>query len=442
MKNRKELEIKTTALLKKYNSNKDIYNNMIKELKNKMTFNKFSDIYDGRLPTKFLSDIDLYLISNTLYTSLDKFKIESSNVLEEINPSSYFTEIEINQGENIFIKETESKEYLTIPNVKQVEDGIFISYKVSAQFIAKSFNDGFSLYNPATQRAGEKMNVYGEEVIVPKIFDESVKGISEEVKENRYLPTLLTWNIIPHEKEEAYKYNPKTEELTIKKSNIVDGQNRTIGILKAILQNPNTDCFFYLQFYVNDILKSQRFIVQESKHHPVDLETIEFMTPNKYMDIAKDINGYGSEEINMMFNKIEKTEKETLILNKYTTFEVLSTSIEDCFKNELKIPRDNIKIREFLVEFFNEFLGINYNYLQNIEKTREETVLLDTNMFSGYVYMASKLYNTDEWRKKLESICNNIDWNKSDEWNGLKYWGESTPSVRKRLYNYFDKIIN
>lgn len=445
MRNRKELELKVSALLKRYNGNEDLYEYIKNSLKDKMPFNKFSDIYDGRIPTKFLSDIDLYLITNALYNGLKKIRIDNSTIIKEINPVDYFTEIEINQGENTFIEEKDMKNYLIIPNVKQVDDDIFICSKASLQFIAKAFNDGFTLYNPDTQRGGKKKNVYGEELIVPTVFDDSVDGISEELKKGTYIPTMLTWNILKNGYED-FDYDPIKQQIIFRKNklsqiNIVDGQNRTLGIVKAITDNPNLEGFFYIQIHVFDVSKARRFIVQESKHHPIDIETIELFKPNKFMDIAKDINEYGSNEINMMFNKVEKTELEAISLNKYTTFEVLSSSIEDCFEDKLKTPRDNNKIKKYLIDFFNEFLGINYNYLQDIEKTRQETVLLDINMFAGYVYIASRLYKVDNWREKLESICNDINWGRDKEWKELRHFADLTLSTRKRIYEYFDKYI-
>ncbi|BDR74303.1 hypothetical protein K144316041_p21420 (plasmid) [Clostridium tetani] len=445
MKNRKELENKISALLKKYNGNENIYKSAKNDLKNKMTFNKFSDIFDGRLPTKFLNNIDLYLITNSLYKNLKKIRLDNKEIIKEINPLDYFTEIEINQGENTFIQEKNIKDYLTIPNVKQVADDIFICSKASLQFIAKAFNDGFTLYNPDTQRGGEKKSVYGEEVVVPTVFDESIDGIAKELKRGTYIPTMITWNILKNGYED-FKYDPIKQEIIFKKNklsqiNIVDGQNRTLGVVKAMADNPNLEGFFYIQIHVFDVSKARKFIVQESKHHPVDLETIELFKPNRFMDITKYLNEYGSEEINMMFNKIEKTEDEVIELKKYTIFEVLSSSIEDCFKDKLETPRDNNKVKKYLVDFFNEFLGINYNYLQNVEKTRQESVILDINMFAGYIYIASKLYGIDNWKDKLEVMCLDINWGKSTEWKDLRYWAELTFSTRERIYQYFDKYI-
>lgn len=445
MKNRKELENRVSALLKKYNGNEKIYKDIKNDLKNKIPFNKFSDIFDGRLPTKFLNNIDLYLITNSLYKNLKKIRLDNKEIIKEINPLNYFTEIEINQGENTFIQEKNIKDYLTIPNVKQVADDIFICSKATLQFIAKAFNDGFTLYNPDTQRGGEKKSVYGEEVVVPTVFDESIDGIAKELKRGTYIPTMITWNILKNGYED-FKYDPIKQEIIFKKNklsqiNIVDGQNRTLGVVKAIADNPNLEGFFYIQIHVFDVSKARRFIVQESKHHPVDLETIELFKPNKFMYITKYLNEYGSEEINMMFNKIEKTEDEVISLNKYTTFEVLSSSIEDCFKDKLKTPRDNNKVKKYLADFFNEFLSISYKHLQNVEKTRQESVILDINIFAGYIYIASKLYEIDNWKDKLEAICLDINWGKSTEWKDLRYWAELTFSTRERIYKYFDKYI-
>jgi hypothetical protein len=190
-----------------------------------------------------------------------------------------------------------------------------------------------------------------------------------------------------------------------------------------------------------DEVKAWNLIIQEDKAHKISEERKRTADPkDDDVKIAKEINTFGTNKSNALFNKIGEDDKDVLLTNKYTTTFILSEAIKYHFSYDN--AREMRIIKEYLINFFNELFGILQEKYETIED-KEHYVYTDLRIFIGYITLAKKFYNRDTWEKELEALINSIDFSRDNsEWESLYLNNKKLITLKdiKRIEQYFDQL--
>lgn len=440
-KDRMKLEEILTALFITYNSNKNVYENMKNELKNKILPGKLSDIFDLRIQMRFISSQELCLITKAFYNQIKD---------ERISPEEWFTEQEIQQVERTYLERgsNEQVKSLVLHNVDQIKCNQWVSSHESFKNISEYFNKGLITYNQNIQREGIKKVIAGQQIVLPKIIPTVVEDISRKMKEGSFTSNMITLNILSSNSGNIL-YDKQSRTLTVIKDDttevsIIDGSHRCFSIIKIMSELPEFEDYMVINILNYDVKKAQGYIYQEAQHTEIDPELLKtFNSEDRYMEVANEINSYGSKTNNMLFNRLGKTNEDVQKFDKYCLMSTFAIAIEDNFKEDAANPRNRRKLVTYLIEFFNELISIYYDDFINTQEAKKSKVILENNIFIGYVYIAKKLYNKENWHDELEKSLKFIDWNKNNKvWDEIRLFnGNLSKPTRKSIYNFFQNLL-
>lgn len=439
-KEREKLEESLTSLIMQYNANEEVYDYIVDKLKDKMNEGDVAKIWGTNRPLRFVTDMELLLFSQAMH---EKTKDE------RINPKNIFSENDLKESLHVYKEKKLSQQTLTFKNVTQINDEIWDVPFVSCRELIKGFDNGIINYNLKAQREAKKKEVLGQEILVPKIFDDKIREIAEELVNDTYIPVDSTIINILKTGAEKIDYNRDTKELTLHKvelstNDLIDGGNRTEASRLALSINPNLPdtIGFGLKVTNFTLAKSQKCIKQINKQTPISKERVKSFEPTKYMKIAKELNKMEDEETNILYKRLGDSINDLKVFNKISTIQILADGIENSFKDILteksKVYTD---ILDYLFEFFNVYLGNFYEFIEDAEKARENTVLLDMNMFLVHTQVARELYHLFDkkriWRQKVKEVVDYIDFSKSNnDWEKLKTTGSLSEKNKILLLDY------
>ncbi|MFC0903724.1 hypothetical protein ACFHWD_03350 [Clostridium sp. MT-14] len=459
---RQPFEEKLSALIKKFNADTEIKEKIINELENKISRGDIARIWSGNLQLIRLNDLELLLFSDAFYKALN-----GSKLAEEINPHNIFTDNEFNEALHISLPQETKKNFMTFNNVIRVyQEKIGWIYHipiVTPEQIVEMSNNRITNYNFKAQRGAIKKKIFGVEVKIPQIFPEKVDTIAENIVSGKYFPVdTIVINVLKNGCEKLV-FTPTLNEnignLTLYKvegssNDEIDGANRIQAINKAYTmakeQGKTLDIRFKMDIINVDLLTSNDCIIQIDSQTPIGNERREFLDTSKFTKIAKDINIYENEETNILYQRIAEDTKDYNLFNKISTIQVFSEGLEDHYNKLLKQNNPSLytNILDYIVDFFNQFLGNYFDYVQNIIDTRKKTVFFDINMFYLYIDISKRLfslYQQDEkdWRKKVKEIANFFDFDKKNkEWKDIRTTGRLTPTAKNIFKEYCDKKMN
>lgn len=438
LKNENLLIDNLTALIKKYGRKSDFYDKVEQKLTDKMYPSKIVDIFYGDISIKTISDEEKYLIAQAMYEVLQ---------IKDIDPELYFEPMEKHMAQMIFTNvKFDIQNYIVLPNVDMVGENEFVCSSLSFQEIKKSYDMGLVYVNPETQRESETKIVLGEVIKQPKIYDDSVEEIFNKISNKKFFSNTLTWNILKTGGEQ-FEYNAKDRTLTIWRSetsviNLIDGQHRTLGLIKALTKQPNLKGFFTIKIFNLTARGAQEYIAQENKGHKISEDRIKAFESNKFMSIARDVNSYENEEINSLYNKIAEQKDDLIISNKYTLLSTFAEGVEKYYSDDLRLPKDLSKVKRWLVDFFNELTGEMCELFEDVNTSRKNTFAFEALIWISYMYISRKLYNVDNWESKLSQIIKNINFDRGNEdWKEIKPSANLTNANIKRIEKYIDRKI-
>lgn len=374
----------------------------------------------------------LLLFTKYLYQATDK---------TTLNPENYFTELEMQEAKNYkreIIKNI-TKEVI-LEDAIQVGSDQWVTV-LSAQQLSQLYSAGRIYYNPLTQR-GMRATKSGDTIIQKiDIRDSAVKEISKKMLNNSYISNTITLNILKDGNDE-YDYNEKTNKLSIGENaeiDVVDGFHRSYAILRALSVNHDLNLSMEIRIVNWDIEKARRFIYQEDLRTPIRKDYKTSLDETDFNNIiVKELNEKSKNELQFKI----ATDMNLIKYNQaYTLFETMSQAIDICF--ETKSQREANKTSEYLIEFFNEVIGIMKDKFDNLAKSKEVNASVQPNTFIGYIGLAAELQDRENWKTRLEDILNNVDFDLNNEvWKELEI---TTTRLGKRGYNkiikYFKEMI-
>ena len=444
-------------IFKDYNSNRMIYNGMLKGIKNRMPLGKFAQFYSQ-------IDTDIKVNNEELYWMGKIFKIEFDKIEEDLKDSyvksfkieDYFTAKEIEKAEGYtFEHEKLENNTLVIDNVIKVNSDEFICYDISYKDISNAFNNGVTTYNFETQRSPmpEYSRVLNEMVYKPRVYAKTVGEIYKAMKNKEFIPNMITWNILKTGTEQ-FTYDEDKRQLTLKTGegsqiNCIDGYHRTLAIDKLIMEKPKFQGHMQVKIFNFNVDKARKFIKQEAKGNKISSRRLGQLETNKYIKMVEQINNFEDSKTNLLYHKIANQRKDMYEPEvKYIYKKTLANAIKDSYEDIIEEDFAEIdKVRSWLIEFVNEIITIKYDYFSNIENSIENSVSGYNNMWTFYVEWSKLLYRNTNWKSELKRLMSGMDWSSDNKiWNMMSiHSSRENVKVSSRIREYskifYDKII-
>jgi len=427
-KDREALEKVLNDLFDEYSANKEVVNKIKQDLGvHGINVGTTIGILNKTLPIETQSQIVLCLITKSLFNATEESKI---------NPEHYFTEIEIEEA-NKFKREFESqKDYVDIEDIRQVDEDQWITTMTYKQ-ISDLYATGKVRYNKETQR-NTIFKEYGDKIIESiNINKTSVKEIKELMLQGLFIPNTITFNILATGKEK-FEIDNRNKSIRIYDNlDIIDGFHRSLAIIEAIAENPEVEQNIVVMVTNFNLEKCHSFIVQEDKKNKIDKRYIQTLNvENLENKIVKLMNENTGELRGKITSNIIVYRNQAYVLS-----DVLSDAIKNNF--EIKSMRDVNNIAKYLIEGFNEIIGIFIDDFQNLETSRKNNVKTLSSTFVGYITLLAELRETNNWKSKLEETLNRIDFSNGNPiWEQLNIYDSNlSKSNLKKIIKYFKENL-
>ena len=457
--NVKELNNELILFCKKYNRNEKLIDFIVGYCKNRVAVGKILDIFNKNISTE-LDYIECYWIikaikeyyktQNTQVKEIDKIKLTDS--LHFYKAESVFTETEIQNAEAFYTKKQKTNTVI-IQNVNQVSENLFSSFKVSFQTIAEMFNAGIINYNFESQREAKVVDVgLGELLRRPTLYKDHVEDIKYNMKQGTFFANHVVFNILDNG-EQLFEYNEKRKTLKFTKTamsqmNILDGYHRCSAITELVNQNPQIEGFIQLNIFMLNIEEAQSYINQEAKASPISDTKKESLKKTVENEIVKNINSFGSEETNKMYNKITSNIDEIKKFHtKFANAVDLSKTIEEVFDKELiKKFKHKRQVTNDLVNLFNYWIDLHekdFDLMYNNKNYKLKNFRTTSNMFSALIYVYSKYFNAnvrDKIYDDLEEINDSLN-NITEEENKI-FSRILSKSNKSSMYKVLNKYVD
>lgn len=428
---REQLEDRLKLIIDEYATDRHVHDEIVTNMENKNVPPGETKAILTQSPLYPLETMDIGLI----YTLTKYFYIATGRGI--LNPENYFYENEITEGDKW--KRPKLKdivEDLKLTNFLQVMPDQWIGV-LSSQQLGRLYNNGRILYRPETQR-GLRV-IKNEDSILYRIDYnvDAINNIADLILKGEFIPNTITLNVL-QDGDDVVLYDLSETTLKIGETseiNVVDGFHRSYGLLKALAINPNLELNWEIRLVNWDVDKAKRFIYQEDYKTPLRKEYKESINQAKLENIvAKNLNEAPQNEMQFKI----ATDANAIAHNRaYVMFNTMAEAVRNNF--EIKSQRDVRKITEYLVEFFNELVGLHIDEFNNPAKSQNKSFITVPNMFIGYITLAGKLYNTKNWQATLEEIMTSIDFTRNNPlWEQINITKSNlTRKENKILTDYF-----
>lgn len=444
LQNREKLELLLNIIIQKYNNDKEKADKIVDIMtQHGISPGEASKLTEGQILLQSIQNKNiLYIYTDALYRATDDNRIK---------PEDWFTELEIQDGEQYTVPEEDKIDEIVLHNVVLNGNRHLVCLQVSGAEFLKWMRQRLLTYNTQTQRPTVKSIIFDEFTESPDIRPHKVNQITKAIVNNEYTTDDITLNIRKTGFEKI-DYDDKTLTLRIPicKENyidIVDGCHRIMGSNKALTIKPDLEIYWTLHILNYDIKEARRFVDQKSKATPIKREGKSlYDMSNTNMIIAQDIASFENSTTNVMYNKIGEDVRETQYRDKYTTYDAAAKAIAYNFRYHKNEARDIQKVKENIVRGLNEILGYLKDTQGNLEKKKDKYVYLESNMFIGYIALLSTVWNSKtktfikDWDITVQTVLDSIDFSRNNElWKNLSlYNNEKLNSITiKDISEYF-----
>jgi len=396
-KERYELERELYYLIEKYNKNKDIRGKIVELLSERVIEGNVIGILNNNIPLGTLKAKLLYHFTDAVYMTTEE---------ECVNPDNYFLDSEkaesVDYYENL---EKVDKYPIIFKDAEEMNDNHY-HVKLTVQEIADLYNRMVIIYNPETQRKMHQIERNGlifEEI---KPNPKSYKEISEELLNGTFIANdNLSLNLLVDGTDE-WRYNDKNKMLKIisGKLNIVDGYNRSVGILTALEINPNLKYKFGVNITRYNEKKAKKLIYQSFKRNDMsEDDKAEMNTDSLENMIIKSINDNSDMKGKIVSDKILIDTGRALVENK-----IITKAIQSNFKYSGRAEADIIA--DWLNKCFDYLIYLKPDvFRDNIKKFQDNSIMNKQNMFIGYIAIFAKFQGDSNWRDKLKNKIDEIE---------------------------------
>jgi hypothetical protein len=233
-------------------------------------------------------------------------------------------------------------------------------------------------------------------VVIPYYNQKSIDEIKEVMLKNEFVSNMISFNVTP-------KYNYKLEydserktltiDTSIFKISVTDGWHRVSAVLSAVESNKNLEGELLLKITNTTVEGAQKWIRQQSKFNPQDVEYMEKFNPDNTITMfINEINSMGTSKTNPLYRRID-TEVNTP--NTWIDFEMFKEGLEWAGFNEDIIKMENDSdirmLKRFIVEFFDNLYKVAEENGINIEESK---VFNDPTFIMGLLITCHKYSNS------------------------------------------------
>lgn len=389
--NRELLEKKLNILINEHGEDRKVVQEILQYYKNKnISSRAINEMLKLRIHLGTVRDLDLGLFTQAMYQATKN---------ESINPTVFFTDLEIKNISDYAIEKEETNIYpIVFENVSSLNEDQWVTY-LTAQRVAELYNNHAITYNPESQRAFKtKENYYGKIVEQIDINAKSVKAIEKEILDNKFITNFITFNILQNGQDNI-EYDLKNDRLIIHDGeiDILDGFHRSMGILNAV--NTNKDINFRIGVILTnfDIQKARRFIVQEDKKNPINKEHIKNIDVD---NMANKVVNRLNQDGNFLLGGEITTDKKLITANKKKiNGRILADTIQGTFKPESS--KDLVKHTNLIKD------RLNYIIEQKLELLDE--CVEDQYIWMFYVILIYMSTKKDNWQEYINNNLNKYE---------------------------------
>ncbi|WP_137743352.1 DNA sulfur modification protein DndB [Robertmurraya siralis] len=446
MKNKEKLVEHLIDNIQKIKRDKSVISDIKLELANKY------DILAGDVqewinkPEDKLNDLDI----RELYLFAEQIYLKTGNV-KDLSLELYFTDIEKDMA-----RKYEASLYserlsfpITLSDARVIEDGVF-AVLMDIKTINELVNNQLLIYDYEIQR--EAVLVKGKDGSIrkkPKIVKKNVDEITEHLLKGTLSKTAppLIWNALPRSGktgDELY-FDPAKQELTILEGTelaIGDGFHRINGIKNALMKNTSIER--KLLVYISNMSKKlfRAEMAQLAKATPISTVRVQEWESKRYSDSIVQQLKLESD----LKDRISQTNRIKTIANELVSYNILADTIDEEF--DISNRAESYDVGDFLVEYFNVLVGAySEDFLDNPSESRKISLLVDNNMFVGYVTLAARLYKKGIKPREVRKIIRQIDFSRTNPlWRQIGIINSEgkierdTVKIRKNIKKYFKEI--
>ncbi|MGG2091306.1 DNA sulfur modification protein DndB [Bacillus sp. S13(2024)] len=360
-----------------------------------------------------------------------------------IDPTLYFTKREIKEIKTNF--EGYSSDTIEFPytfeDVTKVDDDDYF-LKIQGIDIKKIYH--LLQYNPDTQREARQIKKGDEIVPVPKIYQKNVDEMIELIKKGEIIASMLTLNarLGSSDEGEELVYDEAKRTLTVTRGtllDVLDGFHRISAINSALRQEPTLNPTFKMTILNYDKTRAQKYFAQMNTFSVISTSHLKKMSESRQADfIAKQLQ-YNTE----LRNKVAASDMVPAKSNLLVTFGVLSDAIDDVFKVEDKPTA--IKVSRYLGEFINKlFFAFPDEFMGDIAKIREQSLINANSMFYGYILLAKRMQEENISVDNVEKVLKDIDFSRTNSlWRKIKLIDKNnniTTKPKNTIYKFFNEL--
>lgn len=444
---RKELESHLIINIQKIKRQKKIINDVKFELAEKYGILAGDvQVWINKADEK-LSELDI----RELYLFTEQIYLKTGNV-QELSPDLYFTDVEKDLARK-YEASLYTNEKLTFPitlsDARVIEDGVF-AVLMDIKLINDLVEQQLLIYDYEIQR--EAVLVKGKDGSVrkkPKLVRKNVEEISQHLINGTLSKTAppLIWNALPRSSSTGNEltFDPVRQELTIHDDTelaIGDGFHRINGIKNALLKDNtiNRKLMVYISNMSKKLFRAE--MAQLAKATPISTVRVQEWESKRYSDTIVQQLKLESD----LKDRISQTNRIKTIADELVSYNVLTDTIDEQFN--ISNRAEAYDVGDFLVEYFNMLLGsYSEDFLNNPNKSKENSIIAENNMFVGYVVLARRMFEKGIKPRDVKKIINKIDFSRKNSlWIQLGIINNEgknerdTVKIRKSIKKYFEEI--
>lgn len=286
-------------------------------------------------------------------------------------------------------------------------------------------------WNPESQREATYKVVNGEVVEEATLYMENVHEIKNLLKQNKLEETQLTLNaaIGTADGDEEVYFDEDTFELQIlnnAKIDVIDGYHRIMGSSLALSEKPDIEFKFEVKILNYTTPRAAEHLAQTSKRTPISETKRKKMGKESYADMV--IDELTKSKIG---DRISKKEMLSGMRKELVTYNTLSSAIDKFFTIEKK--GEMFDVADYLTDFFDIlFESYEEEFTTDFAETKKNSLLVDNNMFHGFVYLACRMKNNKIEARKVRKYLSDIDFSRDNpKWKELSVLDEKGRLTKK-----------
>lgn len=380
----------------------------------------------------------------------------------QLKPSDYYSDLMLKEMKE-FAPKNEELTQIVFHNVDRVNDFQWIcSFSPVTDLVPYKKNELFS-YDFSTQRDA-KIRIVGTEGAVAKevnINPNSVSDISDLIYHNKFTANMITLNVplLGENNDERIAYDPITRTLVITPDfnidggqitycNVIDGYHRLTAAEDAYNrkieagENPEElENGFVIS--INNMTPDEARIhfKRENTYNPVAKSYLETFNTSNEGKFVRAMIETGNEFNNIFKNKVMTTFEECKAGKQLTYCKVLEDGLK-CTDINVKNAKSLKFVKPRVIKFVNDLVVklIKEFGVRNYIELRNKTPLLDTNIFIGYIKVASIIPTDDDIEDYVDLLCEQL---KEDsillELRDMKLNNKNYSA--EKIANYFKKMV-